>query len=242
MDGLVPVDTAASAPAGRTQASDSMNVAVLSVCRDRLDYTKHCFSQLDHLAGVEYDHLVFDNGSQDDTVDWLRNEYAPTWLETSPSNVGISNAVNALLERCGGYDVIVKFDNDCEVTTPNVLLDAARLVYGNPKWLVSPRIEGLNSPPPVESETVVDGQRVGVTGLIGGIFLAANAGFYTGFRHDAGNPSWGMDDVDACDRMRRAGGRVGYLLDHVANHFETTEGQKVRYPDYWTRKLTEFNA
>jgi glycosyltransferase involved in cell wall biosynthesis len=194
---------------------------------------------LRELAGCDYQHLVYDNGSKDGTADWLRKDYAPDWLITSEQNDGISKALNALLGHVDA-DVVVKFDNDCEVITEGVLRDAAELVYANPKWLLSPQILGLNSPPPVERETELAGHRIGITGLIGGIFLAANSNFYSGFRHDEGNPLWGMDDVHACERMKRQGGQVGYLLDHRANHYETTEGQKATFPDYWVRKEREF--
>lgn len=216
-----------------------MNILVLSVTRDRLDYTKHCFARLRELAGCEYTHYVFDNGSQDDTVEWLRDEYDPDLLVASPANVGISRALNALLEEAGGFDVIVKFDNDCEPVTDGCLADTAAFVCENPKWVASPRILGLNSPPPVEREVVMGGTRFGVTGLIGGIFLAAHASMYDGWRHDENNPVWGMDDVSICERARKRGGGCGYLLDHQANHYETTVGQHERYGWYFQRRVTE---
>ena len=57
-----------------------MNIAVLSLTRDRLDYTKHCFGRLIELAGCDFDWYITDQGSNDGTVDWL---HANTDEETS---------------------------------------------------------------------------------------------------------------------------------------------------------------
>lgn len=213
-----------------------MRVAVLSLTRDRLDYTKHCFATLHEYAGCDFDHYVLDQGSEDGTADWLRNEYAPAWVETLPCNIGVSRGINALLDRAQGYDWYVKFDNDCELTTPNTLNDAC----ADEKWILSPHIMGLNSPPPVERETTVNGLRIGIPGLIGGIFMATPAWVFGQYKHDEGNPIWGMDDVSLCAWFKRNGGEIGYMLDYPANHYETTVGQEARYPAYWKRKVAEF--
>lgn len=215
-----------------------MSVAVLSLTRDRLAYTKHCFGLLHELAGCDFDHYVLDQGSQDGTSDWLRAEYAPTWVELLPENVGVSRGINTLVDqaRKRGYDWYVKFDNDCELLTPNVLADA----LADEKWILSPHIHGLNEPPPIQRETQVNGMRVGVPPMIGGIFMAVPAWVFERYRHDESNPVWGMDDVQLCHWFRGNGGDVGYMLDHHANHYETTKGQEQRYPDYFERKYAEF--
>ncbi len=52
-----------------------MRIAVLTLTRDRLDYTQHCFQTLQEFAGCDFDHYVLDQGSTDDTVDCLVGEY-----------------------------------------------------------------------------------------------------------------------------------------------------------------------
>lgn len=210
----------------------------MSLTRDRLDYTIHCFNRLREFAGCDFDHYVLDNGSTDGTQEWLRDEYPAAWVDLSPSNLGVSRGMNALLDRAKGYDWYVKFDNDCELATEGTLRDALQ----SEDWILSPHIQGLNEPPPVTSETSVNGVRVGVTPMIGGIFMAVPGFvFGGGYRYDENNPVWGMDDVQLCHWFKDKGGEVGYMLDHPANHYETTEGQKARYPEYWLRKMNEFN-
>lgn len=216
-----------------------MRVAVLSLTRDRLAYTQHCFQTLHDLGGCDFDHYVWDNASQDGTQDWLRDTYDPDFLCLAPENAGISKALNGLLDwtREQHYDVIVKFDNDCEVVTEGALKDCAEFVARHPGWLISPRIEGLNNPVPTIKRATFGPVVVLEKQQIGGIFLAAHASVYETFRYDENNPSWGMDDVQISGLHR-----CGYLDAHVANHYETTAGQAARFPEYWERKTAEAAA
>ncbi len=221
-----------------------MKVCVLSLTRDRLDYTKTCFQSLRDNAGIDYDHIVFDNGSTDGTFDWLREEFNTgrvTAFGRSDTNIGISRAMNELLDGLDEpYDVIVKFDNDCELRTPNTLADIARLTfdYG---LLLSPVIHGLRLPPRTIGGTPLSlgGHLVDEKLQIGGIFLAAPADMYETFRYAEKNPTWGGDDVQVCREWRAGGGKCGYVQGYDAWHHETTDGQHARYPDYFARKHQE---
>lgn len=214
-----------------------MNVAVLSLVRDRLDYTRHCFDLLATNAGCEYDHFILDNGSQDGTRKALAAFPNVVLLK---HNIGISRGMNVLLEIIDGegYDVVVKFDNDCELLTPFTLVSVARLAMeGNA--LLSPRILGLQNPPPVIGEFQIIDKKILEIPQIGGIFLAAPASVYDEFRFNPDNPKWGGDDVEICAWWRKQGGKCGYVQDFEANHYETTRGQQERYPDYFERKREE---
>lgn len=221
-----------------------MRVAVLTLCRDRLDYTIHCFQKLREFAGCDFDHYVLDNGSTDGTWAWLGHHGQSELQLRRNENVGISRGMNDLLDETrkhGIYDFIVKFDNDCELTIPGTLRAACE-VAATGHWIVSPHIMGLQSPPAVRTEQLVAGHLVGVPDLIGGIFMCAPASLYEGYRHDETNPIWGMDDVNLCGHWRDHGGEIGYLLDFPANHYETTTGQRERYPEYFERKDREFTG
>ena len=177
-----------------------MRIAVMSLTRDRLAYSKHCFDRLHDLAGISFDHYVWDQGSTDGTSEWLRDTYDPDFLCLSPENVGISKALNGLLDWASEsvYDVIVKVDNDCELVTEGALKDCAKFVVENPEWLISPRIEGLNQTPPTVEVIDFPQGRVLRKPQIGGILLAANADVYRDFRYDESNPVWGLDDAEIC--------------------------------------------
>lgn len=210
----------------------NLRVAVLSITRDRIGYTKHCFGRLDELAGYPFDHYVFDNGSQDGTQEYLSRRDLKG-LILSDKNLGICVAMNRLLDLAGSYDYIIKFDNDCELTDENTLGQIVELMTD--KLILSPRIEGLRSPPGVGE---VKG-RLGYPAMIGGIFMCVPGWVYQDYRYNEGNPVWGMDDVNMCNHFANQGGRVAYVMDLTANHYETTDGQWARYPDYFATKISE---
>lgn len=214
---------------------------MLSLTRDRLAYTDACFASLHKYAGIDYDHFVFDQGSTDGTVDYLHYEYLPFAAVAQGENVGISRGMNKLLDLAlpGKYDWYVKADNDLELTTPNTLRDSLQ----DPNWILSPHIQGLDSPPAIEREVDVNGIRVGETTILGGIFMAVPAWVFDEYRHDESNPIWGMDDVRLVEWFRGRGGRVGYMLDYPALHYKTTAGQREdNIGGYYTRKELEYGA
>lgn len=211
----------------------------MSLVRDRLEYTRHCFGKLREHAGIGFDHYVLDQGSDFQTSEWLweqRDQFAA--LVRLTQNVGINAGINRLLrvldpER---YDVVVKFDNDCELTMPDTLRDVARLAKkGNA--LLSPRILGLNNPPASTGTFLIEDELILDIPQIGGIFIAAPAAVYGEFHFDEAKLL--DDDVDFCWWWRGVGGRCGYVERLTANHYETTTGQWARYPEYFARTLRE---
>lgn len=218
-----------------------MKIAVLTLTRDRLEYTKHCFAKLQEFAGWPYDHFVLDQASLDGTRKWLQDEYSAIRFYAY-ANLGISSGINNLLDKVarverdlGPYDVVVKFDNDCELTQPNTLRDIAALVMESGA-LLSPRILGLRRPPSAQGEFYIGDERILDIPQIGGIFLAAPRDVYMGFRNDVSNDD---DDVQLCWSYRRQGGRCGYVDRLEAWHYETTDGQWERFPEYFERRVAE---
>jgi len=218
-----------------------MNVAVLTLVRDRLEYTQHCFATLRELAGCKYDHYVLDQGSDHRTRQWLYDtEPHYRKLVTLSQNVGIARGLNRLLDVAGGgYDVVIKIDNDCELHQPDTVRTIAELVVEDGNTLLSPRILGLNNPPAAQGTFTIRDQQVLDIPQIGGIFLAAPARAYSEYRYPQTAPAWGLDDADVCRWWRARGGRCGYVSTLDAYHYETTSGQHARYPEYFARTLAE---
>jgi hypothetical protein len=228
----------APATVGAGAATLAMRVAVLTLTRDRLEYSQHCFAALRKNAGCDYSHYVLDQGSTDGTPRWLMNGVYEG-LVLRKENVGISSGMNELLDMAGdSYDVYVKFDNDCELLQENTLRDVAALAAAG-NAILSPRILGLNNPPVPTGQFDISGERILDIPQVGGIFLAAPAALYAQFRYDENAPAWGMDDAHICSLWRQHGGRCGYVARLTANHYETTSGQHARYPDYFERTLAE---
>lgn len=220
-----------------------MRVAVLTLTRDRLQFTRHCFDRLYENAGCSFDHYVLDQGSTDGTREWLEHE---PHLEVCAlnENIGISCGMNLLLDEMvnpDDYDCIVKFDNDCELVQPDTLRRVCELCLEGGA-LLSPRILGLRNPPQHTRELQIGGEIVLDVPQIGGIFLACPADWYDGFRYDEGNPAWGLDDVQICAEWRAAGGTCGYVRDLEAWHYLGTDGQRADQPEYFVRKDREYAA
>lgn len=217
-----------------------MNVAVLTLTRDRLEYSQHCFASLRQNAGCDYEHFVLDQASTDGTQRWLMNGvYAGLSLERE--NIGISRGHNKLLDMTravGTYDAYVTFDNDCEVTMPGTLAACAKIAASG-QWVVSPTVLGLNYPPQPGPEVVFDGERIGPYRELGGIFRAMPGSFARTFRFTESNPLWGWDERDVGRACAEQGIGSGYLLDWHVNHLDTTRGQELKYPAYFERKFAE---
>lgn len=219
-----------------------MNVAVLTLTRDRLPYTQHCFQTLRDKAGCEFDWFVLDQGSTDDTPGWLldQDDITTTLLD---ENIGICRGLNLLLaESCdpADYDVLVRFDNDCEVLTPDTLRIACEAAADH-QAIVAPRVLGLNNPPPTVCTLQLDNERwLDVTQILGGIFMCIPAQVFTsGFRYDERFPAWTGDEA-VVPWWQARGGLAGYLHGIEVNHYLTTEGQKQSDPGYFKRKDREY--
>ncbi len=223
-----------------------MKIAVLTFTRDRLDYTKHCFDSLERNSRASYAHFVLDQASEDGTWEWLwdweKEDHERRRIYRKTENVGICRGANQILDSIPDldeYDVIVRFDNDCEVTQPGTLKACAEVAmdYG---IICAPRVLGLQNPPATIRTVKVGHQFLDETAILGGIFMAIPAFLFTdhGFRWNENTPL-GTGDEAIVPWWRAHGGVCGYLQDYTVNHYETTVGQHERYPEYFARTAQE---
>jgi hypothetical protein len=179
---------------------------------------------------------VLDQGSTDGTREWLyeQDDIIPTCLG---ENIGINQGMNYLLDNLdlGEFDVIVKFDNDCELLDYGTLLEVC-LAAADEDMILSPRIHGLRNPVP----TIGHHHDMDLTPIVGGIFMAVPAYVYRdGYRHRENVLPYGSDDSDLCAWWRAQGKHCGYVQGYDANHYLTTDGQHADIPDYFARTLAE---
>ncbi len=218
-----------------------MNVAVLTLTRDRLEYTQHCFEKLHEKAGYGFGHYVLDNGSTDGTLEWLIEEYQPHCLLRLPENVGIAVGLNMLIHRVvlplQRYDLLVKIDNDCELQSDGVLREMVGIYENWPEPMVlSPKVNGLRTQIPRQSQAVMNGHPVGLTQIVGGLLRCVPASLAVQYFFDETLPmAWGHDGHFA-KWLRDHRVLIGYVEDLEVNHYESTDGQEKRYPDYFHRK------
>ena len=220
-----------------------MKVAVLSLTRDRLPYTQHCFQTLRDNAGVPFDWFVLDQGSGDGTRAWLaENAEQYTGIVALDENVGCTRGWNHLLRVAsplGRYDTIVTVDNDCELLDPDTLVTVAGLAAEH-ETILAPRVLGLMYPPPTISQFQLGDHTVDETTILGNIFMAIPATVFwrDGFRWDERYAVWdGGESVTQWFRAR--GGRCGYVQGLSVNHYKTTLGQVADIPEYFERRVRE---
>ena len=116
-----------------------MKILVYTITYNRLELTMKYLDSLKRHTEVPFDHIVFDNGSTDGTVEWLKgNNY--NVIEYG-ENLGITEAQNrGLKDIYKDYDLIIKFDNDCEVISDNILEKIVRFYTfgGSDDYVLSP--------------------------------------------------------------------------------------------------------
>jgi hypothetical protein len=136
------------------------------------------------------------------------------------------------------YDVIVRFDNDCEVVQPGTLKAVCEAAAAGDA-IVAPRVLGLRHPPATGATFPAGGYTVGETAILGGVFMAIPGRLFdAGFRYDEASPLWSGDER-ICDWYRARGGRCGYLDGYAVNHYLTTDGQAADIPAYFAQKRLE---
>lgn len=224
-----------------------MKIAVYTLTRDRLDYTKRSFKSLAEKAGCDYDHFVVDNGSEDGTVAWLvENEHKFKSVLCNDENKGISEASNQALEQIfieDDYDLIIKMDNDCLVISDNMLSQIVEIYEDIPKYaaeyIFSPYVKGINNQPSRAGYIMYARRRIGLTGIVGGLFHIVPFEIYKHYRYPEGLPkAWGQDD-HFCNSLVQKGCNFGYIEGLIVEHMDTTDGQAKKYPEYFKRKFKE---
>ena len=221
-------------------------VAIFSLTYDRLELTKKCFESLYKTASYPFDHFVVDNGSTDGTKQWFQK-----WDKTDPhfisndTNRGISVASNQaleLIERIGGYDIIVKVDNDAFFITPNWLKTMVKIWKSNHRLALSPYPQGLVDHPGGAQRIGwgwIAGEYLGMTKHIGGIVHFVDADAYKKWRWDENSFLHGMQDLEFSQYLMQNGFQMGYMENYFVEHCEGTEGQLEKFPKYFERRKLE---
>jgi hypothetical protein len=111
------------------------------------------------------------------------------------------------------------------------------------KYALSPRVEGINRQPTRVTHAYLAGHQIGLTAIIGGLFHVLPAAMYREFYLQGGYDETlplakGQDD-QLCEWLRMNGYRKGYIEDVVVEHYEGTDAQARRFPEYFERKFRE---
>jgi glycosyltransferase involved in cell wall biosynthesis len=218
-------------------------VGMMTLTRDRLEYTKPCFESLKK-AGYPFDHYVVDNGSKDGTVKWLETEYKPHHLIKNSKNQGISIGYNQALEAMGDkYDIIVQYDNDCLSLTDNWLKEMVELYKKNRMIVWAAYPEGLKDTPggaPRQAYGQLGGHLVGMTQHLGGLCLIVPAKVFKTWRWSEFDPLRGIQDIVFCQWLTKHGYGLAYVEDIRVRHgLGGTAQQYKDFPEYFKQRKDE---
>lgn len=224
-------------------------VAIFSLTYDRLELTKACFKSLYEMAGYNFDHFIVDNGSKDGTKDYL-NELTPSGsckkvsVIHNSDNKGISIASNQALDAIkeADYDIVVKYDNDCLSLSQGWLAKMVEIWKSYHKLALSCYVQGLKDNPggaPRFDRGLIRGELIGATKHLGGICHFVDARAYQGWNWDEDSFLHGLQDTEMSQHLLKEGYEMGYLENFYVEHIYGTEGQHLRYPDYFSRRILE---
>lgn len=84
-----------------------------------VEYIKECFDSIDNQTFKDYEVIIVNDGSNNETTDFLNNINNPKYKVFHKENGGISKALNLGLEKCS-YDIVARMDAD-DIMLPNRL-------------------------------------------------------------------------------------------------------------------------
>ena len=209
-------------------------VAIYTLTKDRLKYTKRMFAALERFTHRHYDHFVIDQGSKDGTVEYLKTRSLKK-LILNKENTGISHGSNQALDAIhSDYDYIMKLDNDAEILTDNWLEEIVKLlVLSNGQGILSPYVEGIwlyedpdRTGMPRSRFIQVNGHTIGLTTHLGGISVMAPWFAYKDFRFDENDTLSRQQDVSFSRHVTQNGYALGYCEDILIKHMDTTKGKE----------------
>lgn len=223
-------------------------IAIITLTRDRLDYTKKCFKLLQEKAGFSFKHIVIDNGSQDGTARWLNDNYKEKAYRILylAKNIGIANAMNIafeIIKQIKDVDFILKLDNDCEILSDNLLMELIEAYdeLGSRKVLLSPYVKGIVHQMKRVNIFKKGKYEYGVVGHIGGICMFMPKCFLNDIRWRIKTKLPYAKGVDSylSQKATEKGYALYYIENLFVNHVDTTDGQAKKYPEYFQRKRIE---
>jgi GT2 family glycosyltransferase len=228
-------------------------VSVITLTHNKRQVTQKCLTSLLESTGIDWELIVVDNGSTDDTLAWLdgfsgqaANRGVTLTVLPNPDNVGCSTARNQGAAQARGSKLVF-MDNDVALRSPGWLADLSQAVDSLPGAVVAgPKLVYPFAPYNIQCAGVAisPAGRVQFRGrgeartkpeftrqrevqcLISACWLQDRGAFETAGGFDEAFNPVEFEDFDLVYRMRQAGGRAYYVPGIEMYHFEsvTTQG------------------
>lgn len=207
-----------------------LKLAVYTLTRDRLDYTKRFLDQL-VCAGYDFDHFIYDNGSTDGTDEFLTG-YQSKWKYLSPVNKGLWHGIKEITEATNcfeGYDLVLKLDNDMEFPQDGWLRELLLAYLRSDFDIISPFVEGIcgeaGGPQRITSGDISQ------TAHVGGACMLSRPDLYKKEIPLDRAKARGFDTW-FCERQKCG------VAEHIHVKHDTLSQEREK-PDYYARKIKE---
>jgi phage FluMu protein Com len=207
-------------------------IPVVTFCMNRFFYTKYCWTRLHMNSKIHFDQYVIDNGSLDETREWLlKNRRSFKKIILNKTNIGLKSSIEKVLPYINS-EFLILGSNDLEPVTSNIigiLYDFWEKTKG--EFLFSPIISGIRSKIDIEKDITIHGYKAQIVDKTGSCLQVIPIKLLKQYLSQA--TEWRANQF--CTFCAKKGVKNLYLTDAVINHFETSEGQIKRYPDYPVR-------
>lgn len=225
-----------------------LKVGIFTLVLDRYQYTKESYEAMRKTAGYDFDWFPIDQGSSDGVTEYLKElakedkTVKPVFLK---ENIGVAagwmKGVDYIRSK-GGYDIVIKHDNDCLEITNGWLATMVDLFERNKGLVLSPTVEGLEKTPGGVLRQRMDGQSpyvsindkiLGIVPNLGGIVFASYISMYNNFEFPDDLP--GNKDYYLSMAVKEQGFNLFYLEEYNCIHMDGSTGQLKKYPEYFKK-------
>jgi len=212
-------------------------VAIFTLTKNRLEYTQKMAESMFKTAGYPFDWFVVDQGSDDGTKEWLKEQKIKKII-FNEKNMGIPYASNQIIEEIkkGDYDFIIKADNDVWFKSFGWLRAMMGIYECIRPIALSLYPEGL-----IDNAGGVyrynyahfAGELIGLVVHLGGMTTIVPAEVYDEFKWPEVAFLRGGNDVLLSSWLNTNSYQLAYLENYQAEHLETTHGQQEKFPEYF---------
>ena len=220
------------------------DISVIIVTYNSSECIQACLDSLWSQKGVDYEVIVVDNTSTDDTLLTVRNNRS--LLLESEENIGFGRACNLGMARSTGRYIFL-LNPDARLTDESDLAQVCRLMDENPRWglagakVLSPN-GSLESPPareyPGQKHVQRDFSKLpGDIAWVIGAAMIIRREIY--LQLDGFDPEFFLysEETDLCLRIRECGYEIGWMEDVSVRHIGGESEKGVDPYDTACRKL-----
>lgn len=221
--------------------SSRSGVVVYTVTRGKQALAKKSFKALRLWAGIDYEHYVFDNGSDPEMVSWLESEKEKGHIQKlflAGENMGQNIAANVLLDEIEWGEWILRWDPDAIPRTRRFLkklVGCAEVFVGYGIYpVLSPQITKLKHPP----QPIGAGDDVGfeyhVMRVLGGICRLHHYQFFRDWRFNKFGALGFGEALEVADRALELNVPKVRIPDIEVEHAYGEDGQAEKWPELFS--------